>query len=66
MKAHYWIIERDGTAKCKDCGATKYYPSEKIVFKGYNIFDIKNTDVRYDTESWLNGRIYENIHSGPV
>ena len=42
--SHYWIIDKDGNAKCRYCSATTYFPPEKIEFdrlertlvEGYN------------------------------
>ena len=27
---HYWIIDKDGNARCRYCQATKQFPPEKI------------------------------------
>ncbi len=58
---HFWNIDSQGHAQCKLCGARDYYPPEKIKWTKCHIDAVLSCETRVDTESWLNGKVYERV-----
>jgi len=55
---HYWIIDKDGNARCRYCPATKQFPPEKIELTHFE----RTLVEQYDPPPfWQTGMLHEPL-----